>query len=136
SVMFSKVEQRASTVADHLAMRARLDHDFSIAEASQAVAREAIWNDDLLAVFLINQSGRMLEGESASRLGKPAEFLDAPEIHTAISASFMLERAQSFRMTFGGLDGWVYAAAVPGENLATVTFVDLRPAMRELNSSI
>ena len=136
SVMFSKVEQRASTVADHLAMRAKLDHDFSIAEASQAVAREAIWNDDLLAVFLINQSGRMIEGESASRLGKPAEFLDAPEIHTAVSASFMLERAQSFRMTFGGLDGWVYAAAVPGENLATVTFVDLRPAMRELNSSI
>lgn len=136
SVMFSKVEQRASTVADHLAMRAKLDHDFSIAEASQAVAREAIWNDDLLAVFLINQSGRMIEGESASRLGKPAEFLDAPEIHTAISASFMLERAQSFRMTFGGLDGWVYAAAVPGESLATVTFVDLRPAMRELNSSI
>ena len=136
SVMFTKVEQRASTVADHLAMRAQLDHDFSIAEASQAVAREAIWNDDLLAVFLINKAGQMLEGETASRLGKPAEFLDTPEVHTAISASFMLERAQSFRMAFGGLDGWVYAAAVPGENLATVTFVDLRPAMRELNSSI
>lgn len=135
-VMFSKVEQRAATVADHLAMRVKHDDDFSIAEASQAVAREAAWNEDLIAVFLLDRQGRLLEGERASQLGKSRDFLALPEIRTAISASFMLERPQSFRMEFGGIEGWVYAAAVPGEDLMSITFADLRPAMRELNSSI
>lgn len=135
-VMFSKVEQRAATVADHLAMRVVHDDDFSIAEASQAVAREAAWNEDLIAVFLLDRQGRLLEGERASQLGTPRDFLALPEIRTATSASFMLERPQSFRMEFGGVEGWVYAATVPGEDLMTITFADLRPAMRELNSSI
>lgn len=136
SVMFSKVELRAATVADHLAMRAQLDDDFSIAEASQAVAREAAWNNDLLAVFLLDRQGRVLEGDRASQIGKSSDFLALPEISTAVSASFILDRPQSFRVEFGDVAGWVYAAAVPGEDLATITFADLRPAMRELNYSI
>lgn len=136
AVMFSKVEQRASKMADHLAMRAKLDDDFSIAEAAQAVARETIWNDDLLAIFLLDREGRVLEGERTSQLVKPDDFLALPEVRTAISATFMLERPQSFRTDFGGIAGWVHAAPVPGEDLMTITFADLRPAMRELTYSI
>jgi PAS domain S-box-containing protein len=135
-VTFSKVEQRAATVSDHLAMRAKLDHDFSVAEVSQAVSREAIWNDDLLAIFLLDREGNILEGESTSRLGKATDFLAVPEILTAINASFVLERPQSFRIEFAGIPGWVYAARVPGEDMMTVTFADLRPSLRELSASI
>ncbi|MBX3506201.1 MAG: response regulator [Parvibaculum sp.] len=135
-VMFSKVEQRAAYVADHLAMRAKLDSDFDTIEAAQAVSREALWNDDLLAVFLIDRSGRLLEGETASKLGSSSEFLGLPEIRTAVSAGFMLGRPQSFNMEADGIEGWVHVATVPGRDLATVTFVDLRPAMSELTTSI
>jgi PAS domain S-box-containing protein len=136
AVMFSKVEQRAAKMADHLAMRAKLDDDFSIAEAAQAVARETIWNDDLLAIFLLDREGRVLEGKRTSQLVNPDDFLALPEVRTAISATFMLERPQSFRTDFAGIAGWVHAATVPGEDLMTITFADLRPAMRELTYSI
>lgn len=135
-VMFSKVEQRASSVSNHLAMRARLDDDFDVEEAAQAVTREAIWNEEFLAVYLVDKSGALLKGEATSRLPATKSFLSQPEIHTAISAALVLERPQSFAINIDGIDGWVYAAAIPGTGLATVTFVDLRPARADLNGSI
>lgn len=135
-VMFSKVEQRAAAISGHLSMRSKLDHDFNAEEAAQAVTREAIWNDEFLAVYLIDQSGRLLKGDETSLLGNTDTFLNDPDVRTAINASLLLERPQSFAMTFADIDGWVYAASIPGENLGTITFVDLRPARAELRASI
>ncbi|WP_293334991.1 ATP-binding protein [Parvibaculum sp.] len=135
-VMFANVEQRAAAVSDHLAMRAQLDDDFGPAEAAQAVRREAIWNDDVLAIYLTDTAGRLLTGEDEARISDTGKFLNDPEVRTAINASFILGRPQSFEMAFAGIDGWVYAAAVPGEELGTVTFVDLRPARADLKASI
>ena len=135
-VMFSKVEQRAAAISEHLAMRSKLDNDFGATEAAQAVTREAVWNDDFLAIYLIDQSGRLLKGDETSQLGNTDAFLNEPDVRTAINASLLLERPQSFEMTFADIDGWVYAAAVPGEKIGTITFVDLRPARAELTASI
>ncbi len=135
-VMFSKVEQRAAAISGHLSMRAKLDKDFDAEEAAQAVTREAIWNDDFLAIYLLDQSGRLLKGDETSLLGNTDRFLNDPDVRTAINASMLLERPQSFEMTFAGIDGWVYAASIPGEQLGTITFVDLRPARAELTASI
>lgn len=135
-VMFSTVEHRAASIADHLAMRAKLDDDFDVAEASQAVTREAAWNEDLLAIYLLDRRGRLIEGETESKLGRSAAFLNLPEIRTALSASSVLGRAQSFETEIDGIAGWVHVASIPGEDLTTVTFVDLRPARFELSRSI
>src|SRR5690554_5272073 len=124
-VMFSKVEQRALSVSNHLAMRAQLDNDFNVDEAAQAVTLEALWNDEFLAVYLIDKSGALLKGEATSRLPGTTSLLSQPEIQTAVSAALVLERPQSFAMNIGGIDGWVHAAAIPGTGFATVTFVDL-----------
>ncbi len=132
-VMFSKVEQRAAAISEHLAMRSKLDNDFGATEAAQAVTREAVWNDDFLAIYLIDQSGRLLKGDETSQLGNTDAFLNEPDVRTAINASLLLERPQSFEMTFADIDGRVYAAAVPGEKIGTITFVDLRPARAELH---
>ena len=135
-VMFANVEQRAAKISDHLSMRSKLDDDFSPAEAAQAVRREAVWNEDVLAIYLIDTAGRLLTGENQAHIADTQKFLTDPEVRTAINASFILGRPQSFEMSFGGIDGWVYAAAIPGEELGTVSFVDLRPARAELKASI
>lgn len=135
-VMFANVEQRAAAISQHLAMRSKLDDDFGPAEAAQAARREAIWNNEILAIYLLDSAGRVLTGRNTSRLAGTEEFLNTPEMRTAINASFILGRPQSFELTFGGIDGWVYAAAIPGEELGTVSFVDLRPARAELKASI
>lgn len=135
-VMFSNVEQRAAGISRHLAMRSKLDDDFSTAEAAQATRREAIWNEDFLAIYLIDSAGRVLAGDGSPRFGDTQNFLQNPEVRTAINASFILGRPQSFELELGEIDGWVYASAVPGTELGTVSFLDLRPAREELTASI
>ncbi|PKP77077.1 MAG: hypothetical protein CVT81_11295 [Alphaproteobacteria bacterium HGW-Alphaproteobacteria-3] len=135
-VMFASVEQRAAAISDHLAMRARHDRDFGPDEAAQAVTREAIWHGDVLAIYLIDSAGRLIAGEDTARISNTQAFLAEPELRTAISASFILGRSQSFEMSFGELDNWVYIASIPGAELGTVSVVDLRPARAELTASI
>lgn len=135
-VMFASVEQRAAAISDHLAMRAQHDSDFGPGEAAQAVTREAIWHDDVLAIYLIDSAGRLIAGEDTARIPNTQAFLAEPELRTAISASFILGRSQSFEMSFGELDSWVYVADIPGAELGTVSIVDLRPARAELTASI
>lgn len=135
NVMLESVEQRAAGIADHLAMRSQLDGDFTVGEASQAVSREALWHRDLLAVYLIDDTGNVIEGEETARIPDTAAFVDMPEVRTAINASFILKRSQGFEMDFLGHDGWVYVAAIPGTALGTLTFVDLRPLRADLAAS-
>ncbi|WP_168713188.1 PAS domain-containing hybrid sensor histidine kinase/response regulator [Parvibaculum lavamentivorans] len=132
SVMFTSVEQRASMVADHLAMRSQLDGDFNVGEASQAVSREALWHDDLLGVYLIDDTGNVLEGAETARIANTPALFAHPEIRTAINASFILERPQSFKASFDGIDGWVYVAAIPGTRLGSLTVVSLQSMQSEL----
>lgn len=135
-VMFANVEQRAAAISRHLAMRSQLDNDFGPAEAAQATRREAIWNEEFLAIYLIDSAGRILAGEDTARFANASTFLNDPEVRTAINASFILRRPQSFEKAFGDIEGWIYAAAVPEQELVTVSFVDLRPARAELSASI
>lgn len=136
AVVFSNVEQRAAGISRHLAMRSKLDDDFSSEEAAQATRREAIWNEEFLAIYLIDSAGRVITGEGTTRFDDTQRFLQSPDVRTAINASFILGRPQSFELELGEIDGWVYASAVPGTELGTVSFVDLRPARAELTASI
>ncbi|WP_339831277.1 ATP-binding protein [uncultured Parvibaculum sp.] len=135
-MMFDHVSQRASSVSDHLAMRSVLDHDFGIAEASQAVTREVRWHSDLLAVYLVDAAALPLAGKGAARIEDTAAFLADPDIREAIRLSFAEGRASSFEVKTGGVDGWAHVAALPEEGIGTVTVVDLRPARSELAASI
>ncbi|MEQ8268895.1 MAG: ATP-binding protein [Parvibaculum sp.] len=135
SMMFANAGQRASTVSDHLAMRAKLDTDFGLSEAAQAVNREAIWNDDILAVYLVDKTGRLIEGSKTAQISDTNAFLNDPGIRTAINASFILERPQGFETAAAGVDGWVHVAAIPGTGLGSVTLVDLRAAKADLAAS-
>ncbi|MDO8838103.1 MAG: ATP-binding protein [Parvibaculum sp.] len=135
-MMFDHVSQRASSVSDHLAMRSILDHDFGIAEASQAVTREVRWHSDLLAVYLVDPAALPLAGQSVARIEDTAAFLADPAIREAVRLSFAEGRASSFEVTTGGIDGWGHVAALPEEGIGTVTVVDLRPARAKLAASI
>lgn len=134
-LMFASVEQRAAAVSDHLAMRAQLDDDFDVREAGQAVNREVTWRNDLLASYLIDQSGNVLKGEETARIASTTALFSRPEVRTAISASFILERPQSFEMDLDGIESWIYVAAIPGSTLGSITLVDLRAARAELTAS-
>ncbi|MCF8471108.1 MAG: response regulator [Parvibaculum sp.] len=136
SVVFANVEQRAASISDHFAMRSTLDGDFDIAEAAQAVRREATWNDDLLAVYLLDNSGRVLDGTKTSQIADSNALFADPEIRTAVNASFILERPQSFESHIEGIDGWIYVAAVPGKQIGTLTIADMRPVRAELTTSM
>ncbi|MBX3491467.1 MAG: response regulator [Parvibaculum sp.] len=133
---FNHVAQRAASVSDHLAMRSILDDDFGIAEASQAVARETRWHSDLLAVYLVDASGRPLAGHGAARIEDTNSFLADPLIGDMIRRSFAEGIAAGFETTANGIDSWAHVAALPDEGLATVTVVDLRPARAELSASL
>ncbi|PKQ08851.1 MAG: hypothetical protein CVT73_05615 [Alphaproteobacteria bacterium HGW-Alphaproteobacteria-12] len=134
-VIFANMEQRTASISDHFAMRSKLDGDFGIAEAAQAVRREATWNDDLLAVYLLDNNGRVLDGTKTSRIADGNALFADPEIRTAINASFILERPQSFESHIDGIDGWIYVAAVPGKRIGTLTIADMRPVRAELTAS-
>lgn len=134
-VVFANVAQRAASISDHFAMRSKLDGDFGIAEAAQAVRREATWNDDLLAVYLLDNNGRVLDGTKTSQIADGSALFADPEIRTAINASFILERPQSFESHIDGIDGWIYVAAVPGKRIGTLTIADMRPVRAELTTS-
>lgn len=135
-MMFDHVSQRASSVSDHLSMRSILDHDFGIAEASQAVTREVRWHSDLLAVYLVDAAALPLAGQSTARIDNTAAFLADPVIREAVRLSFAEGRTSSFEVSTGGIDGWAHVAALPDEGIGTITVVDLQPARSVLAASM
>jgi len=136
SMMFDHVAKRAATISDHLAMRSVLDDDFGLVEARQAVARETRWHSDLLAVYLVDPSGRPIAGQGVARIEDTDAFFADAAIHGAILRSFIDNVGIGFETNANGVDGWVHIAAMPEEGFGTATVVDLRPSRAELSSSI